>query len=234
MKDMIDLSQAILEDSPQLADWPATRRITRVTSTPAGGISVFFDQPLPDAWKWPSNPVRASENFQFTVWLFALLGGVWQGAGFVQMWQGREMGEPDSHAIPPILSVPPGDSVPGYVNLWGDPRHLWGPLSDYVPQPGDAIALMVSAGNGRMCAAVSPETGLSVAERSNVVTFHLTVDDYYDYTYPADVDPPVDPPVDTRSDYQKLLTLHDEILKGINDLKLGLDPLLAFLKELKF
>jgi hypothetical protein len=188
MTDAIDLSTAVILNSPQVQGWRPTLRITRIASSIEGGLKILFDRDVPEAWKWPSNPAVPSDNYQYTVFLGTQLAGVWVLAGLVQMWQGRA--DQPGHPIPPVFHIPPGDSDPGYVNLWGDRRHLWGPLSDYVPHPGDQLAVLVAAGNGR-----TPEVGVSsVAERSNVVLFTLRADDAGDVTYGAE--PPVDPPVD--------------------------------------
>lgn len=182
---MIDLSTALFMSSPVVVAWPATRRITHVHCDARGGFVLTFDQPLPDSWKWKSNPDVPTDNVQFTVWAVVKMSGVWIAAGFVQMWQGRPMGD---GSLPAIFSVNGG--APGYTNWWGDVRRLWGTMSLYVPQPGDQIGLMVSAGNGRLRSDVT-----SVAERSNVVVVTLVANDSLDLDYQADGAPPVPSPV---------------------------------------
>jgi hypothetical protein len=150
MTDQIDLHTVECIASPPVADWPITVAITGIDMDLHGGLTLSFDRPLPESWKFPFNPENSADNVQFTV------GAVVQdryAAGFVQMWQGRTMGD---RSLPPILA--------GYQDWWGDPRHLWGPMSDYVPRAGDRVGFFVSAGNGRLTTAVT-----SVAERSNVV-----------------------------------------------------------------
>lgn len=185
MTDMIDLSTALFMSSPVVVAWPATRRITHVHCDARGGFVLTFDQPLPDSWKWKSNPDVPTDNVQFTVWAVVKVSGVWIAAGFVEMWQGRPMGD---GSLPAIFAVNGG--APGYTNWWGDVRRLWGSMSLYVPQPGDQIGLMVSAGNGRLRSDVT-----SVAERSNVVVVTLAADDALDVDYQADGAPPVPSPV---------------------------------------
>jgi hypothetical protein len=181
MTDQIDLSRAQFEHSPNVAAWAPTVRITRVSQTAAGGFVIEFDRVLPEGWKWPSNPEKPSDNFQFTVWMGLQLADGWHLAGFVQMWQGRPMG---TRELPPVFADV--DGVPGFKNWWGDPRGLWGPMSTVLPADGQQVALFVTAGNGRLW----PPPGLpdvsSKAERSNVVLFTLHANDAGDQTYQAD------------------------------------------------
>lgn len=188
-KDQINLMAAVLHSSPAVQTWPVTLGIVAARETLRGGFQLAFSQVIPGSWKWPSNPAVPTDNFQYTVWMFVQIDGLWHGGGFVQMWQGRSMG---SRELPPIFADV--DGVPGYRNYWGDPRHLWQEMSDYKPQPGDMLGLMITAGNGRLIAGVT-----SVAERSNVVLFPITAADEADMVYLEDggtppVDPPVDPP----------------------------------------
>lgn len=195
--DQVNLRDVVIMNSPPADEWPITVAITRIRCTPAGGFELTFDRPIPDSWKWPSNPAVPSDNFQYTVWIVVKPGTAFAiGAGFVQMWQGRTMGLP-GHALPPIFATPPGDLVPGWRNWWGDPRRPWGVMGDYSPVAGDRIGMFITAGNGRLTAGVSPATGLSVRERSNVVLVTLRADDQIDETFngTGPVDPPVDPPI---------------------------------------
>lgn len=190
--DAIDLHTITVHGSPRdIADWPITVHVTRVTMDPRGGLVLTFDQALPERWKFRPDPVNApGDNWQFTVWIVALVDGVPHGAGFVQMWQGRTMGD---RSLPPILG--------GYRDWWGDGRRLWGALSDYVPAAGDVVGLLVSAGNGRLVDGVS-----SVRERSNLITFPLPIGDAGDFHFTASTPPtppappgPTIPPADTEA-----------------------------------
>jgi hypothetical protein len=174
--DTIDLSQSQIHNSPaDIASWPATVAITEVAMDPRGGLTLAFNHPLAETWKWPSNPANPSENFQYTVWAVVKLADGWHAAGFVQMWQGRAMGD---GSLPPILS--------GFRNWWGDLRRLWGAMSDYVPQAGDQVGFFVSAGNARLRGDVT-----SVRERSTVVVVTLPTGDLGSFSFD---DVPVRPP----------------------------------------
>jgi hypothetical protein len=196
MTDQIDLHTVECIASPPVADWPITVAITGVDMDLHGGLTLSFDRPLPESWKFPFNPENSADNVQFTV------GAVVQdryAASFVQMWQGRTMGD---RSLPPILA--------GYQDWWGDPRHLWGPMSDYVPRAGDRVGFFVAAGNGRLTTAVT-----SVAERSNVVAVTLPPFDRGSFRFDgAPIQPPEPTPLPilTGDPYMvKLNAIHTDV-----------------------
>lgn len=190
MADAIDLRTGwISNSSPRdIGQWPVTLAITRVRETARGGFELTFDRPIPDAWKWASNPANPAENFAYTVWA-AVLGvdNLWRAAGVVQMWQGRTMGD---NSLPAMFTV--HDGVPGWTN--------WFPwLAGYMPRPGDALGLLVSAGDARNNPGVT-----SVRERSNVVIVRLPLNDEGDWTFelaPGPTPVPV-PPGPTTGRYE--------------------------------
>lgn len=199
--DALDLRQVSILKSPAVADWPITLGINRLRCTPQGGFLIDFDDVVPARWKWPSSKADPSENFQYTVWMVVQpLTGFAMAAGFVQMWEGRPMGLPTAHALPPLFAIPPGDLVVGWRNWWGDPRKLWGPMSDYVPQPGDTLGLFVTAGNARQTTGVDLDHGLSVKERSAVVLFQALSNDLIDVSYPMSLPDPAPVPTPDPSD----------------------------------
>lgn len=178
--DAFDLTTAQIIRSPaDIASWPVTATITRLTMDPRGGLTLTFAELLPDRWKWPSNPKDPTQNYQYTVWAVVRQAGQVYAAGFVDMWQGRAMGE---GSLPPILT--------GYVNWWGDVRHFWGAMADYRPLVGDQVGFFVSAGQARLMDVVT-----SVRERSNVVVVQLPAGDsgVFDFVSapPVVVVPPV-------------------------------------------
>lgn len=165
-QDALDLHTVAIPHSPPVADWPVMLRITQLDMDPRGGIALTFDEPVPERWKWFSNPSEPADNFQFTVW--ACVQKTYC-AGFVQMWAGRSMTD---GSLPAILG--------GYTNWWGDARHLWDAMSDYRPSPGDEIDFLVTAGNGRLRSDIT-----SVAERSNVVSIRLPAGDSGHFVFSA-------------------------------------------------
>jgi hypothetical protein len=177
--DMLDLSQVQIHASPaDVFSWPTSALITGLEMSPSGGLTFTFDRKLPDRWKWlTGNKASPDDNFQYTVWAVVKLTGGWHAAGFVQMWQGRPMGD---GALPPILTQ--------FVNWWGDVRHLWGEMSDYLPRAGDQVGFFVTAGNARLRTDVT-----SVRERSNVVVVTLPAGDAGSFTFGSEQQPPVPP-----------------------------------------
>lgn len=172
--DDFDLHTAVIESSAaDIADWPITETITRIQEDPVGGFNITPTPALPATWKWPFAGEGSSDNVQYTVWAFVKVGGVWHGAAFIQMWEGRSMTD---GSLPAIFTAN------GYKNWWGDVRHLWGTMSDYVPVAGDQIGFLLQAGNGRLRGDVT-----SVKERSNVMLVTLPADDTGDLAGSAGV-----------------------------------------------
>jgi hypothetical protein len=227
MADAFDLHTAVIHASPaDVGDWPITVSITSLNEDPRGGFELLFDRTLPESWKWPSNPAVPSDNFQFTVWAFVQVSGRWHGAGFVQMWQGRSM---KNGALPAMFAV--NDGVPGYVNWWGDVRHLWGEMSTYVPRPGEQVGFLVSAGNARLVQGVT-----SVRERSNVVLVTLTASDVLSMIVGAEAPagPAVpDPAVNLTPIVQQVAHLEELIKDAEKQNRLRYNDLIAHLDELK-
>jgi hypothetical protein len=229
--DAVDLHSVIVHNSPaDIADWPVTRAITRLTmrpsSDPQPGLIFEFDQPLPDEWEWLTREQRgwqpgdssSLENYQCTVWALVWVNSRWHASGYIQLWKGL------SRVGAPILSD-------FHANWAYDSR--WGDAHDYIPASGDAIAFFVSAGNARGQTAAT-----SRRERSNVVGLHLPIGDsgVFDFAAPI-VQPPAPPapgptpaPVD---DVTKLLTAVDAIVGGIEAIVAALDTMTAELKVIR-
>lgn len=219
--DQIDLAAASIQRSaPDIADWPATVHITHVHETPQGGYEFSFDRELPESWKWHEAGSAPGENLQFTVWAFVRHAGQWFGAAFVQMWQGRSMRD---GSLPAIFADASGRVV-GFENWWGDVRHLWGDMSEYVPLIGDQIGFLVAAGNGRLRTDVT-----SVRERSQLVLVPVRADGVLDLDVAFDPTSgpvpgpvtPTDPPLPPLNDDEvaKFLALLEQGLVAVRDLK---------------
>lgn len=178
--DMLHLDQVPIQRSPQdIASWPITLGIVGLNLHPSEGLQFVFDHEPPDSWKFASNPENAADNIQFTVWAVVHVRGFWRAAGFIQMWQGRSMTD---GSLPAILAH--------YDLWWGVQASAMNIWSDYVPQPGDTIGFLVSAGNARNFDQVT-----SVRERSQVVVINLPAGDGGAFTFPPSVQPvpPVNP-----------------------------------------
>lgn len=165
MVSLLDVSTYVSPDD--IAGWPITRHITSIAMQPSGraddGLTFRFDKPLPEEWKWRSNPNNPNDNYQYTVWAMARVDGRWSAAAFIQMWQGRVA------TGAPMLT--------DFHKNWAYSSQ-WGPLNLYLPQVGDVMGFFVSAGNGRLQRGVT-----SVRERSNVVTVALPPGDTGVFTF---------------------------------------------------
>ncbi len=174
MNDQFDLHTAQIVDAPaDIADWPITHSITAMAMRPTGdpkeGLSFVFEPALPETWKWFSNPQVPTDNYQYTVWAGAVVGGVPVLSAFIQMWGPSTDGPARPSTGAPILT--------DFHKNWAyDPR--WGALFQYSPKPGDQMAFMVSAGNAR-----DQRGPTSVKERSQVVVVTLPGDDKGDWTF---------------------------------------------------
>jgi len=159
--DMIDLHSVSIFSSPgDIADWPITVGITKLSMSRDKGLAFEFDKTVPENWKWMTG--HGDDNYQYTVWAGHASGM----AAFIQMWQGR-------------FSTGHMDVREGNVINWTnhfhdnwayDPR--WGSLNSYMPSAGEKMFFLVSAGNGRDQSGVS-----SVRERSQVIEITLPPDD---------------------------------------------------------
>lgn len=179
MNDMLDLRSADIFSSPQdIADWPITTSISKVTMRPSGdkqaGLAIEFDAQS----RWPNyTPPGWAGPLQYTVWAMVKVGAQWAAAGFIQMWQGR----PSTGA--PILT--------DFHQNWAYSTR-WGLLNEYFPKAGDLMGFMVTAGNARDEGGVT-----SVRERSNVVAITLPTGDNGEFMFQTGgtVEPPKPVPV---------------------------------------
>lgn len=159
--DAINLGSATVYNSPpDIARWPATGKITRLTMSPSAGLSFDFTT----SGSWPDVvPPGFTGPLQYTVWAVVNIRGQWYTSGFIQMWRGR----PSTGA--PILS--------DFARNWAyDGR--WGPMAGYQPSVGEQMGFFLSAGNAR------GETGVSsVRERTNVVVVSLPAGDSGSFSF---------------------------------------------------
>jgi hypothetical protein len=159
--DAINLGTAgVYNSPPDIASWPATATITRLTMSSATGLSFEFSH----SNRWPDViPPGFTGPLQYTVWAVVNVGGRWNTSGFIQMWRGR----PSTGA--PIIAE--------FARNWAyDSR--WGPMNGYQPRAGEQMGFFLSAGNARGQTDVS-----SVRERTNVVMVSLPAGDNGSFTF---------------------------------------------------
>lgn len=177
MSDGIDISQAVIHNSPDVRGWPATATITRMEFR-ATGVHVEFTKNVgPDAWPNFHPPGwKEGDTLQYTLWIFLLIGGRWHGSGCIEYWQTDE-----ENGGPPEQ----------FAEHWYYAADRWWPMTGYQPAPGERVGFMVSAGDARNSGA------LSVEERSYIVAMPFpSTGGIYEAPPTADVvpSPPVAPP----------------------------------------
>lgn len=184
--DAIDLRQAVFHNSPNVADWPITTRITRLTMQPEGtrnpGLSFDFSARA----TWPDYTIPGFAGpIQYTVWAGVRIAGVWHVSGIIRMWRDR------ASTGAPLLSYGPGCTINNFGCNWVYDRNRWGAMARYEPAAGEAMVFFVTAGNARRGSqfAPDPRTGgaepdvTSVRERSNVVMVNLPANDTAVFTF---------------------------------------------------
>jgi hypothetical protein len=138
----------IINNPPDLADWPETASIT-VIDYPGNRVVVDFDRRL-GAGRWPDmTPKGWGGPLQYTLGMCLNIRNQWYCSAAIQFWYGREL------------------EAGGDINLIGadwfyDSR--WGAMKGYQPARGELVGIFVAAGNLR------DEAGnVNIKERSNVV-----------------------------------------------------------------
>ena len=159
-----DLAPVTIYNSPpDIASWPVTGTITKVSIIPGPGVYITCNKvsppnasPPPAPGEWPQDPSIYPDaiGLQYTLWVALKVSGVWAASGFIQMWLGR----------PGTAALPIGND---FATNWAyDGR--WGTLNGQTPTPGTQMGFLVSAGNARGFTGVS-----TVRERSEVVLLNL-------------------------------------------------------------
>lgn len=143
--DGFDLAQVTVVGSPNVLSWPVTSRITALEFRP-GNIHLAHTR----LGQWPPVVIAADGTTQeSTLWVFFRIGGKWYGTGG-ERWR---PGQTDK------ALGKPSDIGPG----WLYDQNRWGPMTGYVPRPGELVGFMVAAGSTRSDATIA------VAERSAVM-----------------------------------------------------------------
>ena len=167
-QDAIDLTTVTYHASVDVSAWPVTKTISRVELAPGTsyGVKVSLspyvasrDQdPWPDFIFFPPDG-----HLRYTLWLFVRMNGQWHGAAVHEFWFDREW------TGAPLL----GGGYPDWI--YANPGSPWGSMGDYVPQPGDAVGFMATAGDLRR-----HKDYFTVNQRTNVVVVPLAVAAVYD------------------------------------------------------
>ncbi len=148
----------IWDNPPDLADWPATAKITSVDFT-GGAMLVDFDKRT-SADKWPETiPAGWAGGIQYNLGICLKINGRWNCSAVVEFWDGRDLGD---------------SGIPADFNFqwWYNPSR-WGPMTGYSPQNGETIGVFVASGHLRM-ESFTRATCPRVCERSNVALVPFT------------------------------------------------------------
>jgi hypothetical protein len=145
-------SATIVNSPPDIASWPVTTTITRLT-VGTDGVAVEFDK-ADGAERWPDiTPPGWTGPLQYTLWLFLNIDGEWWGSGIIQFWYGLAASGGD---------ITMDDQIA--INWVYDAR--WGAMEGHQPVPGENVGFLVAAGNHR---GVTDASQSPVQERSNLV-----------------------------------------------------------------
>jgi hypothetical protein len=152
----LDLHLAtIVGNPPDLADWPATTRLTEVDFT-NDGVHVECDK-LDGASRWPDVvPPGWDGPLQYTMGLVECIGGQWYASAVIEFWYG--------------LSASGGNvAMDDQIAMnWYYDAIRWGALAGRQPATGEIVGVFIAAGNLRNI--TTDDTAQSpVMERSNVV-----------------------------------------------------------------
>ncbi len=207
MTDAINFADVTILNSPDVRSWPVTAAITRVGCALDGVSFAHTKQDGPDAWP-EITPAGFKEPIQFCVWAFFNIGGRWYASAGLEFWKGR----PNS-----------ADALNRIGADWFYDRARWGPLSDFVPQPGEVVGFMVTSGTARNMQQVG------LRERSNIVAFDVPPRYVGTFTFdapPVEVPPdPPEPPDDTPLWARELIDVLDEAHAAIVALQTDLRAL---------
>ncbi|MDE2142986.1 MAG: hypothetical protein KGJ84_11310 [Elusimicrobia bacterium] len=128
--DLINLADVKFVNSPDVRSWPITSNISDV-SFPKGQIHVDHTK----LGKWPPVVIASDGTTQeATIWIFFKIHGQWYGAGGERLRPKQTTKE---------LSAPSAIG-PGWFY-----SNSWAPMAGYVPQPGETVGWMITAGSER-------------------------------------------------------------------------------------
>lgn len=147
-----DLANVTVVGSPNVLGWPVT---SRITSLWFGGGNIHIEHTR--RGQWPPVVIAGDGTTQeSTLWAFFNVNGRWYASGG-ERWR---PGQTDKE-----LSQP--SAIGG--GWFYDPAR-WGPMTNYVPRPGELVGFMVAAGSTRS------DANIAVAERSAVVLIPFPAD----------------------------------------------------------
>jgi hypothetical protein len=144
MKDAIDLANVQIHASPDVRSWPITSEITELGIHP-GHLRLRHTK----EGEWPDVPFDTALQ-ESTLWVFLQIDGHWHGTGAERIRPNQQ-------------DKPEPDRVSQWFSEWLYDSNRWGPMTRYIPAPGELVGFMLTAGIQR-----SGDSAI-VRERSAVV-----------------------------------------------------------------
>lgn len=148
-----DLNQVTIEGSPDVRGFAVTSELTSLEFSP-GDIHIDHTK----RGQWPGVVIDPTDGTtqEATIWVFFNIGGAWYGTGGERLRPNQTDKQLDQPS-----SIGPG---------WLYDSNRWGPMTNYVPQPGELVGFMVVAGSTRS------DNNVIVQERSKVVLVQFPSD----------------------------------------------------------
>lgn len=133
LADELDISHAIIHNSPDVRGWARTSRITTL-----GFPGVHVEHTREVDWPETTDPTRWADGggIQFTLWIFFRLrdDGPLHGSGCIQFWKG---------------CIANGGAPEHIADNWYYAADRWDGMTGHQPAPGDEVGFMVSQGDAR-------------------------------------------------------------------------------------
>lgn len=133
LRDGLDISNADIQNSPDVRKWAITTKITLLEFR-STGVHVEFDKS--NAWPETQDPTRwgAGEGIQFSLWIFFQRAAALFGSGCIEFWKGCELN-----------GGPPEE----FAKNWYYDSGRWNGMTGYQPTPGEMVGFMISQGDAR-------------------------------------------------------------------------------------
>ena len=131
MTDALDFADVQIHSSPDVRAWPITSEITELGLRPSTLHIRHTKEGV-----WPPVPYETTTQ-QATLWVFVKIDGKWHGTGAERI-------------RPQQTDKPEPDRVSQWVKEWLYNPQMWGPMANYLPQPGELVGFMLTAGIQRV------------------------------------------------------------------------------------
>jgi hypothetical protein len=142
-------SVTIVGGSPDVRSWPVTSTITSIAFSPG-----TFHIDHTKRGQWPGVDIGGALQ-DSTIWMFENINGRWYGTGGERLRPGQT-----DKGLTRASDIATG----WFYNAF------WAPMTGYVPQPGETVGFMITAGSTRA------DSNAPVKERSGIVLIPFPAD----------------------------------------------------------